>query len=112
MWTDAIRTWLDTRRLFERVLPYNSNADASLTLETNVLEAVVDRRPQQPATSRVTIRFLLVQNGEPYRVLLDRTFTHAEPVNGRGAESEVVALSRAANDVLRDFEGALAPIPD
>src|SRR6202035_3950181 len=37
MWTDAVRSWLDSRRLFERVLPVGSSADASLTLETNLL---------------------------------------------------------------------------
>jgi len=82
MWTDAVRGWLQTRQLFERVLPSGSGAEAALTLETSVLEAVIDRRPGQAATSRVTIRFLLVQSDVPYQVLLDRTFTHAEPVKG------------------------------
>lgn len=110
MWTDAVVGWLDARQLFERVLPLGTSADAPLTLETNVLEAVVDRRPGQSATSRVTIRFLLIRNDTKYEVLLDRTFTHAEPVKGNGADSEVAALSLAANRVLRDFEEALVKI--
>jgi ABC-type uncharacterized transport system auxiliary subunit len=112
MWTDALRSWLDRRRLFERVLPMDSSADADLTLETNVLEAVADRRAGQPPSSRLVMRFLLVQNVEPYHVLVDRTFTHSEPVHGAGAEGEVAALSRAATDVFRDFEDALAQLPN
>lgn len=108
MWTDAVVGWLEARQLFERVLPFGTGADAPLTLETNVLEAVIDRRPGQPATSRITIRFVLVRNETPGQVLLDKTFTHAEPVKGSGAEGEVAALSLAANHVLRDFEDALA----
>jgi len=111
MWTDAVLGWLDTRQLFERVLPFGSSADAALTLETNVLEAVIDRRPGQAAASRVTIRFLLIRTDTQYQVLLDRTFTRAEPVKGTGAEGDVAALSRAARDVLLDFEGALAAAP-
>jgi uncharacterized lipoprotein YmbA len=111
MWTDAIRSWLDARRLFERVLPFSTSADAPLTLETNVLQTVIDRRPGQTANSRVTIRFLLVRNAAPYQVLLDQTFTRAEPVKGPGAESEVAALSHAADDVLSDFESALLRMP-
>ena len=110
MWTDAVVGWLEARQLFERVLPFGTGADAPLTLETNVLEAVIDRRPGQPATSRITIRFVLVRNETPGQVLLDRTFTHAEPVKGSGAEGEVAALSLAANHVLRDFEEALVQI--
>lgn len=112
MWTDAVRNWLEARRLFERVLPSGSSADATLTLETNVLEAVADRRPGQAASSRVTIRFLLIHNDAPYQVLLDQTFTRAEPVKGSGAESDVAALSRAANGVMVDFEAALARMPN
>jgi ABC-type uncharacterized transport system auxiliary subunit len=108
MWTDAVVGWLEARQLFERVLPFGTGADAPLTLETNVLEAVIDRRPGQPATSRITIRFVLVRNETPGQVLLDKTFTHAEPVKGGGAEGEVAALSLAANHVLLDFEDALA----
>ena len=111
MWTDAVREWLQGRALFERVLPAGSGADADLTLETSVLEAVVDRRAGQPAASRVTIRFLLVRERAPSEVLLDRTFTRAEPVSGSGAEGEVAALSRAAGQVLRDLESALAQLP-
>jgi ABC-type uncharacterized transport system auxiliary subunit len=110
MWTDAVVGWLDARQLFERVLPLGTSADAALTLETNVLEAVIDRRPGQSATSRVTIRFILIRNETPYQVLLDRTFTHAEPVKGGGADGEVAALSLAANHVLLDFEEALGQI--
>ena len=110
MWTDAVVGWLDARQLFERVLPLGTSADAPLTLETNVLEAVIDRRPGQSATSRVTIRFLLVRNDTQSEVLLDRTFTDAEPVKGNGADGEVAALSLAANHVLRDFEEALVQI--
>lgn len=112
MWTDAVVGWLEARQLFERVLPFGTNADAALTLQTNVLEAVIDRRPGQSATSRVTIRFLLIHSDTPYQVLLDRTFTHAEPVKGSGADGEVAALSVAANHVLLDFEEALARIPN
>jgi ABC-type uncharacterized transport system auxiliary subunit len=112
MWTDAVRSWLDSRRLFERVLPVGSSADASLTLETNLLEAVVDRRAGPPPTSRVMIRFLLIRNRAPYQVLLDRTFTRAEVVQGSGAEREVAALSLAANDALHDLEDALAQMPN
>ena len=108
MWTDAVVGWLEARQLFERVLPFGTGTDAPLTLETNVLEAVIDRRPGQPATSRITIRFVLVRNETPGQVLLDKTFTHAEPVKGGGAEGEVAALSLAANHVLLDFEDALA----
>ena len=110
MWTDAVVGWLDARQLFERVLPLGTSADAALTLETNVLEAVIDRRPGQSATSRVTIRFILIRNDTPYQVLLDRTFTHAEPVKGGGADGEVAALSLAASHVLLDFEEALGQI--
>jgi ABC-type uncharacterized transport system auxiliary subunit len=110
MWTDAVAGWLDARQLFERVRSFGTSADAALTLETNVLEAVIDRRPGQPATSRVTIRFVLIRNDTPYQVLLDRTFTHAEPVKGSGADGEVAALSLAANHVLRDFGEALGQI--
>jgi ABC-type uncharacterized transport system auxiliary subunit len=110
MWTEAVVGWLDARQLFERVLPLGTSADAALTLETNVLEAVIDRRPGQSATSRVTIRFILIRNDTPYQVLLDRTFTHAEPVKGGGADGEVAALSLAANHVLLDFEEALGQI--
>jgi ABC-type uncharacterized transport system auxiliary subunit len=112
MWTDAERNWLDARRLFERVLRYDSRADAALTLETNLLEAVVDRRPGQPAASRVTVRFLLIGNAEPYQVLLDRTFTRAEAVTGAGAEREVAALSLAFEDALRDLEEAVTRMPN
>ncbi len=112
MWTDAVRGWLEARHLFERVLPSDSSADASLTLETHLLEAVVDRRTGQPPASRVTVRFLLIQNGQPYHVLLDRTFTRAEPVNGSGAEREVAALSAAFEHVLRDLEAAVTQMPD
>ena len=112
MWTDAVRSWLDSRRLFERVLPVGSSADASLTLETNLLEAVVDRRAGPPPTSRVMIRFLLIRNRAPYQILLDRTFTRAEVVQGSGAEREVAALSLAANDALHDLEDALAQMPN
>jgi ABC-type uncharacterized transport system auxiliary subunit len=111
MWTDAARRWLDARRLFERVLPYGSSADADLTLETNLLEAVVDLRPGQPPSSRVTVRFLLIQNHTPYQVLLDRTFTRVETVKGEGAEREVAALSAAFEDALRDFEDAMPRMP-
>jgi ABC-type uncharacterized transport system auxiliary subunit len=111
MWTDALRRWLDARRVFERVLPYGSSADADLTLETNLLEAVVDRRPGQPPSSRVMVRFLLIQNRAPYQVLLDRTFTRAEPVKGAGAEHEVAALSVAFEGALRDLEDAIAHTP-
>lgn len=110
MWTDAVRSWLDAHRLFDRVLPFDSAADASLTLEANVLEAFVDRRPGQPPSSRVVIRFLLIENRAPNRVLLDRTFDRAEPVKGTGAEREVAALSLATADVLRDFEDALSQV--
>src|SRR5207253_2697419 len=98
--------------LVQLVRPSSSRAEAASTLETSVLEAVIDRRPGQAATSRVTIRFLLIQSDLPYQVLLDRTFTHAEPVQGGGAEGEVAALSRAASGVLRDFEDALAKTPN
>jgi hypothetical protein len=111
MWTGAVRTWLGGRHLFERVLPLGSSAEAGLTLETTVLEAVVDRRAGRPPASRVVIRFLLVRNRAPYDVLLDRTFTGAEAVKGAGAESEVAAMSLAAHDVLRDFEAALVATP-
>jgi ABC-type uncharacterized transport system auxiliary subunit len=111
MWTDAVRTWLGERGLFERVLPLGSSAEAALTLETTLLEAVVDRRGGLAPASRVTMRFLLVRNRAPYDVLLDRTFTRAEAVQGPGAESEVAAMSRAARAVLRDFEDALARMP-
>jgi ABC-type uncharacterized transport system auxiliary subunit len=110
MWTDAVVRWLEARQLFERVLPLGTSADAPSTLETSVLEAVIDRRPGQSATSRVTIRFLLIRNDESNQVLLDRTFTHAEPVKGNGADGEVAALSLAANHVLLDFEEALGQI--
>jgi len=111
MWTEAVRAWLDEHRLFERVLATGSSADASLTLETNLLEAVIDRRSGQPAASRVTMRFLLIDNGASYRILLDRTFSRAEPIQGKGAESEVAALSLAAAHVMRDFADALpAPV--
>lgn len=112
MWTDVVRTWLAERRLFERVLPLGSSAEATLTLETTLLEAVVDRRGGHPPASRVTMRFLLMRNLAPYDVLLDRTFTRTEAVNGPGAESEVAAMSLAAQDVLRDFEDALVRIPE
>jgi ABC-type uncharacterized transport system auxiliary subunit len=108
MWTDAVRSWLDARHLFERVLPVGSSADAGLTLETNLLEAVVDRRAGQLPTSRVVIRFMLVRNRAPYQVLLDRTFTGAEAVQGASAEQEVAALSLAAEHVLRGFQDALS----
>ena len=111
MWTGVIRSWLSERQLFERVLLIDSSAEADLTLETDLMEAVVDRRTGQPPTSRLTMHFLLHQNGPPYQVLLDRTFTHSEPLKGTGAESEVAALSRAASVVLGDFEDALARIP-
>jgi ABC-type uncharacterized transport system auxiliary subunit len=111
MWTDALRSWLDRRKLFERVLPVDSSADADWTLETDLLEAVADRREGHSASSRLTMRFLLIQNRAPYQVLLDRTFTRDEAVKGSGPEGEVAALSRAAEDVLRDFEDALAQIP-
>jgi ABC-type uncharacterized transport system auxiliary subunit len=112
MWTDAVRSWLDAHRLFERVLPFDSGADASLTLEANLLEAFADRRPGQVPSSRVVIRFLLIENRAPNRVLLDRTFSRAEPVTGTGAEREVAALSLAAADVLRDFEDVLSQLPN
>ncbi len=111
MWTDAVRRWLDARGLFERVLPYGSSADASLTLETNLLEAVVDRRPRRPPSSRVTVRFLLLQSRAPHPVVLDHTFTRADAVTGAGAEREVAALSRAFEAALRDFEDALKSMP-
>jgi ABC-type uncharacterized transport system auxiliary subunit len=110
MWTDAVVGWLETRQLFERVLPLGTSADAALTLETNVLEAVIDRRPGQSATSRLSIRFILMRNDPPYEVLLDRTFTDGEPVKSGGADGEVAALSVAANRVLLDFEEALGRI--
>jgi cholesterol transport system auxiliary component len=112
MWTDALRSWLNRRRLFERVLPVGSSADADLTLETNLLEAVADRRAGQAPSSRLVMRFLLVQNTAPYQVLLDQTFTRVEPVKSGGAEGEVAALSRAATDVLHDFEDALPKVPN
>ena len=112
MWTDALVGWLEARQLFERVLPFGAGADAALTLETSVLEAVIDRRPGQPATSRITIRFVLIRNETPGQVLLDKTFMRAEPVKGSGAEGEVAALSLAANRVLLDFEDALTQIPN
>jgi len=112
MWTDAVRSWLDARQLFERVLPLGSNADAGLTLETNLLEAVVDRRPGQPPASRVIIRFLLIQNQAPHRVLLDRTFERSAPVKGAGAEHEVAALSLAFEDSLRGLQDAVARMPE
>jgi uncharacterized lipoprotein YmbA len=112
MWTDAVRSWLDGRRLFERVLPIGSNAEAALTLETNLLEAVVDRRAGQPPVSRVTVRFLLIQNGAPYQVLLDRTFARAEAIRGGSPEEEVAALSLAATGALRDLEEALTQMPN
>jgi uncharacterized lipoprotein YmbA len=112
MWTDAVRNWLDARHLFASVLAYDSRADATLTLETNLLEAVVDRRPGQPPVSRVTVRFLLVRSGEPYTVLLDRTFSRAEAVSGAGAEGEVAALSLAFEDALRDLEEAVTRMPN
>jgi ABC-type uncharacterized transport system auxiliary subunit len=108
MWTDVLRSWLERQQLFERVLPIDSSAEADLTLETNLLEAVADRREGRPPSSRLVVRFLLVQNHAPYQVLLDHTFTHEEAVKGSGAESEVAALSLAAKDVLRDFEVALS----
>jgi ABC-type uncharacterized transport system auxiliary subunit len=111
MWTDAVRTWLRERGLFERVLSLGSSADAGLTLETSLTEAVVDRRPGQAPASRVEMRFLLVRNRAPFDVLLDRTFARDEPVKGAGAEGEVAAMSRAAQHVLRDFEDALAAMP-
>ncbi|HUD26064.1 MAG TPA: ABC-type transport auxiliary lipoprotein family protein [Burkholderiaceae bacterium] len=112
MWTDAMRNWLDARQLFERVLSYDSRADATLTLETNLLEAVIDRRPGQPAASRITVRFLLIGNAQPYQVLLDRTFTRTEAVNGAGPEREVAALSLAFEDALRDLEEAVTRMPN
>jgi ABC-type uncharacterized transport system auxiliary subunit len=112
MWSDVVRDWLQARGLFERVLPAGSGAQADLRLETSVLEAVVDRRAGQPPASRVTIRFVLVSDRAPDQVLLDRTFTHAEPVRGSGAEHEVAALSLAASDALRDLESALALLPE
>lgn len=111
MWTDTLRSWLNRRQLFERVLPMDSSAEADLTLETSLLEAVADRRAGQRASSRLVMRFLLIQNRAPYQVLLDRTFTQAEPVQSAGAEGEVAALSRAADHVLRDFEAALEQLP-
>jgi len=111
MWTGAVRTWLGGRHLFERVLPLGSSAEAGLTLETTVLETVVDRRAGRPPASRVVMRFLLVRNRAPNEVLLDRTFTGVEAVKGAGAESEVAAMSLAAQDVLRDFEDALVAMP-
>ena len=111
MWTDAVRTWLRERHLFERVLSLGSSAEAGLTLETTLLEAVVDRRGGQAPASRVAMRFLLVRNQSPYDVLLDRTFSHAEAVKAAGAEGEVAAMSLAARDALRDLEDALAQMP-
>jgi ABC-type uncharacterized transport system auxiliary subunit len=110
MWTDVLRSWLERRRLFERVLPIDSSAEADLTLETSLLEAVADRREGRPPNSRLTVRFLLIQNHAPYQVLLDRTITREEAVKGSGAESEVAALSMAAEDALRDLEDALAQL--
>jgi uncharacterized lipoprotein YmbA len=112
MWTDAVRNWLDARHVFESVLAYDSRADARLTLETNLLEADVDRRPGQPAASRVTVRFLLVRSEQPYTVLLDRTFSRAEAVSGTGAEGEVAALSLAFEGALRDLEEAITRMPN
>lgn len=112
MWTDALRSWLDARQLFERVLPFDSSAQASLTLEAYLLEAFIDRRAGQPPSSRVVIRFLLIQDQAPNRVLLDRTFARTERVQGSGAEREVAALSLAAADVLHDLEDALARMPN
>jgi ABC-type uncharacterized transport system auxiliary subunit len=112
MWTDAVRDWLDERQVFEHVLPSDSSAEASLTLETRLIEAVVDRRAGQAAASRVTVRFLLIQNAQPYHVLLDRTFSRAEAVSGSGPEREVAALSLAFEHALHDLEEAVARIPD
>ena len=110
MWTDVLRSWLERQQLFERVLPVDSSAEADLTLETSLLEAVADRRDGRPPSSRVMVRFLLVQNHAPFQVLLDRTFTHEEAVKGSGAEGEVAALSLAAQDVLREFEAAVSQV--
>ena len=110
MWTDVLRSWLERQQVFERVLPIDSSAEADLTLETNLLEAVADRREGRPPSSRLVVRFLLVQNHAPYQVLMDRTFSREEAVKGSGAESEVAALSLATRDVLRDFEAALSQV--
>jgi ABC-type uncharacterized transport system auxiliary subunit len=110
MWTDVLRSWLERQQLFERVLPVDSSAEADLTLETTLLEAVADRRDGRPPSSRLVVRFLLVQNYAPFQVLLDRTFTREEPVKGSGAEGEVAALSLATQDVLREFEAALSQV--
>jgi ABC-type uncharacterized transport system auxiliary subunit len=110
MWTDVLRSWLDRRHLFDRVLSIDSSADADLTLETSLLEAVVDRRGGLPPSSHLTMRFLLIQNHTPYQVLLDRTFSREEAVKGSGVEGEVAALSLAAQHVLGEFETAVLQV--
>lgn len=110
MWRNVLEGWLSERRLFSRLLPAGGPLPGC-TLDVTVLEASVDRRPNQPPQAVVRLRLFLQKAGSSNALLLDRSFRAARPVPALTPDDEVAALSQAALAILQDFEQSLQALP-
>lgn len=106
MITEKTRSWLSESGLFKLVLEPGSYAEASHSLEGNIIALYGDFRDKSSPKATMKIRFFLVKlSGKS--VVFGKTYEVVSKVGDRTAESLVEAFDSCLGQILTDLENDL-----
>jgi ABC-type uncharacterized transport system auxiliary subunit len=103
MLTEQTRDWLSESGLFKWVLEPGSYADATHTLQGNIIALYGDFREESSPKARIKIRFFLVKLSDK-SVVFTNTYEAVSEFKDRAAESLVEAFDACLTNILSDLE--------
>ncbi len=113
MLTATVRDFYAESGLFENVVHAGSLVDASLVLETAVPAIYADLREEGGAGASAVVSFqaLLLRDGaDGPKVLLERSYREATPLEDRSAKGIVAGLNAGLAKVLAALEADMAKL--
>jgi ABC-type uncharacterized transport system auxiliary subunit len=103
MITEKTRSWLSESGLFKLVLEPGSYADATHSLEGNILALYGDFRDKSSPKATMKIRFFMLKLSEK-SVVFAKTYEVESKVSDRTAESLIEAFEDCLTNILSDLE--------
>jgi ABC-type uncharacterized transport system auxiliary subunit len=111
MFTEQTARAIDAARVFARVLPQASGADADASLQGFVSAMFADARDGQPVAAQLSITYYLSRDASGTTPVWSRDYHRRVELGERTPGAYAAALNRAFADILAELVRDLAALP-
>jgi ABC-type uncharacterized transport system auxiliary subunit len=111
MFTEQTARAIDAARVFTRVLPQGSGADADASLQGFVSAVFADARDGQPVAAELSITYYLSRDASGVTPVWSHDYHRRVELGERTAAGYAAALNRAFGDILAELVRDLAALP-